>query len=294
MQWQISLGDNFTGHHVPEGSVVLLGSMSDLMSQGPQGHAKSLCAEVRRLNGLFHNSVTVVPFVPIPMYRTNSSSLVMGIGDITEWLDSVKKPPCPGTTMRSGPTSCPLSGRGGEGDAGKATMNFPPHPLVLPDNVGVHCDKIFTCKGVSELPMSIPPMSSDSESSLYTPLIEGLNAIYNWNMDTVITVNRESSTMSKYELSSNTIEAPIIMVGGSNAGRLGVSLDNIGKPAVDVTSSGWSLTPANVNIIKGLLEAECITKPESPVVIYAMDNSCFMNMSSDGTISPIKKLEDGK
>jgi hypothetical protein len=25
-----------------------------------------------------------------------------------------------------------------------------------------------------------------------------------------------------------------------------------------------------------------------------MDNSCFMNMSSDGTISPIKKLEDGK
>ena len=96
------------------------------------------------------------------------------------------------------------------------------------------------------------------------------------------------------EPASDTMDAPIIMVGGSNAGRLGVSLDNIGKPAVDVTSSGWSLTPANVNIIKGLLEAECITKLESPVVIYALDNSCFMNMSADGTISPIKKLEDGK
>jgi hypothetical protein len=58
--------------------------------------------------------------------------------------------------------------------------------------------------------------------------------------------------MSRDELPSNTTEAPIIMVGGSNAGRLGVSLDNIGKPTVDVTSSGWSLTPANVNIIKGL------------------------------------------
>jgi hypothetical protein len=107
-------------------------------------------------------------------------------------------------------------------------------------------------------------------------------------------VDRESSTLSRDEQPSNNTEAPIIMVGGSNAGRLGVSLDNIGKPTVDVTSSGWSLTPANVNIIKGLLEAECITKPDSPVVIYAMDNSCFMNMSSDGTISPIKKLEDGK
>jgi hypothetical protein len=71
-------------------------------------------------------------------------------------------------------------------------------------------------------------------------------------------------------------------------------LDNIGKPAVDVTSNGWSLTPANVNIIKGLLEAECVTKPDSPVVIYALDNLCFMNVSSDGAISPIKKLPDGK
>jgi hypothetical protein len=67
------------------------------------------------------------------------------------------------------------------------------------------------------------------------PLIDGLNAIFKWNMDTVITVNRESSTMSKDELSSNSIKAPIIMVGGSNAGRLEVSLDNIGKPLVNVT-----------------------------------------------------------
>ncbi len=66
-----------------------------------------------------------------------------------------------------------------------------------------------------------------------------------------------------------------------------------GCPSI-TSASGWSLIPANVNIIKGLLEAECITKPDSPVVIYAMDNSCFMNMSSDGTISRIKKLEDGK
>jgi hypothetical protein len=113
------------------------------------------------------------------MYRTNSSSLVMGIVDITEWLDSIQKPPLSGynNAVRSYVMSSVWEG--GDGEAGKATRNFPPYPLVLPDNVGVHCDKIFTCNGVSELPMSIPPMSSDSESSLYTHLIEGLNAIYN-------------------------------------------------------------------------------------------------------------------
>jgi len=164
----------------------------------------------------------------------------------------------------------------------------------LSGDVGIHRDQIFTCNGVPDLPTSVPPMSCDSESSLYSPLFEGLNVIYKWNLDTSITINREISVVTMDEPAATSTDVPIIMVGGSNAGRLGMSLDNIGRPTVDVTSSGWSLTPANVNIIKALLEAECITKPDSPVVIYALDNSCFMNMSADGTISPIKKLEDGK
>jgi hypothetical protein len=36
-------------------------------------------------------------------------------------------------------------------------MNYPPHPLVLPNNVGIHSDQIFTCNGVPDLPMSVPP-----------------------------------------------------------------------------------------------------------------------------------------
>jgi hypothetical protein len=214
--------------------------------------------------------------------------------DVTEWLYTVEEPSLSGynNSVRYYVLSSIWGGGGGEGVKEGATVNFPFHPLVLPDNVGLHCDKIFTCNGVPELPMSIPPMSSDSESSLYTPLFEGLNAIFKWNFDTTLTINIGGLTSA--QPCNNTPDAPIIMVGGSNAGRLGLSLENIGKPAVGVTSSGWSLTPANINIIKGLLEAECITKPDSPVVIYALDSSCFMNVSSDGTISPIKKLPDGK
>jgi hypothetical protein len=94
-------------------------------------------------------------------------------------------------------------------------------------------------------------MSSESESSLYTPLFEGLNVIYKWNLDSTITINREASTTSSGEPASNTTDAPIIMVGGSNTGQLGVLLDNIGKPAVDVTSSGWSLTPPKSTSSRG-------------------------------------------
>jgi hypothetical protein len=70
------------------------------------------------------------------------------------------------------------------------------------------------------------------------------------------------------------------LVGGSNAGRLGLPLDNTGKPAVvDVNCGGWVLTPKNLMKIKPVLEAECVTKPDSLIVIYAMDNSCIMSVS---------------
>ncbi len=81
--------------------------------------------------------------------------------------------------------------------------------------------------------MSGPPMSCDSESSLYSPLFEGLNTIYKWNLDSNISINREASVVSMDKPASDSTDGPIIMVGGSNAGRLGVSLDNIGKPAVE-------------------------------------------------------------
>ncbi len=53
--WLHEIGDAFLEfmdeHTLPEGSVILLGSLSDLMNQGSAGLAKALCREVRRLVG---------------------------------------------------------------------------------------------------------------------------------------------------------------------------------------------------------------------------------------------------
>jgi hypothetical protein len=41
--------------------------------------------------------------------------------------------------------------------------------------------------------------------------------------------------------------------------------------------------------VKCLIQAECDTKPDSPVIIYGLDNSCFMCLTSAGQLSPITK-----
>jgi hypothetical protein len=66
------------------------------------GHCLISCLKARRAmskvsvpryaGGMFHNSVSIVPFVPLPLHGTNSVSLVMGMIDVTEWLDTVQKP----------------------------------------------------------------------------------------------------------------------------------------------------------------------------------------------------------
>jgi hypothetical protein len=92
--WLHEIGDAFLElmdeHTLPEGSVILLGSLSNLMKQGSAGHAKALCREVRRFSGLFQGSATVIPFSPPPIFGTNDTSLVMAISDVTNWLDSVQ------------------------------------------------------------------------------------------------------------------------------------------------------------------------------------------------------------
>jgi hypothetical protein len=129
-------------------------------------------------------------------------------------------------------------------------------------------------------------MSAESESALYKPLFEGLNVLYKWDIDTTPSISRDNPSSSQTQ---PVRQIPSIMIGGSNANRLREAMGHMGKEVVDITSGGWSLTPANLQTVKCLIQAECDTKPESPVIIYGLDNSCFMCLTSAGQLSPITK-----
>ncbi len=58
-----SLQKDFT---LPEGSVLLIGSLTHLMEEGLVGYAMKLGAEFRRFSKLFDYTVHVVPFLPPP------------------------------------------------------------------------------------------------------------------------------------------------------------------------------------------------------------------------------------
>jgi len=294
--WLHEIGDAFLElmdeHTLPEGSVILLGSLSDLMNQGAAGHAKALCREVRRFSGLFQGSATVVPFIPPPIFGTNDTSLIMAISDVTNWLDSVQS----GSFMDYNSAlraqiRASIWEKDSESTQGES-IEFPPHKLIFPDNVGLHNDKIFELPGEPDLPKSLPPMSAESESALYKPLFTGLNVLFKWDIDTSPIISRDNLSPSQ---TLQARQVPSIMIGGSNANRLREAMVLMGKEVADITSGGWSLTPANLQTVKCLIQAECDTKPDSPVIIYGLDNSCFMCLTAAGQLTPItRSSEDNK
>ncbi len=150
--------------------------------------------------------------------------------------------------------------------------------------MGLHNDKIFELPGEPDLPKSLPHMSAESESALYKPLFEGLNVLFKWDIDTTPSISRDNPSSSQNQPAR---QIPSIMIGGSNANRLREAMGHMGKEVV--TSGGWSLTPANLQTVKCLIQAECDTKPDSPVIFYGLDNSCFMCLTSAGQLSPITK-----
>jgi hypothetical protein len=75
-----SLLKDFT---LPEGSVLLIGSLSHLKEEGLVGYAKGLGTEIRRFSKLFCFTVHVIPFIPPPYCGTNDPDLVSNMVHIT-------------------------------------------------------------------------------------------------------------------------------------------------------------------------------------------------------------------
>jgi hypothetical protein len=137
-------------------------------------------------------------------------------------------------------------------------------------------------------------MSAESESALYKPLFEGLNVLFKWDIDTTPVISRDT-------LSANPNppmrQIPSIMIGGSNASRLREAMGHMGKEIVDITSRGGGggvphpRQPANCEVS----DPGRVWKPDSPVIIYGLDNSCFMCLSAAGQLTPItRSKEDNK
>ncbi len=94
-------------------------------------------------------------------------------------------------------------------------------------------------------------------------------------------------------LRTGSVEA-VVIVGGSHAGNLANAASALGLDVYKHARRGWKLTKENVdNLLPDLRDTLGSVPPDTPVVLFCMDNSCFMGLNEDGSMNPISKCVEG-
>jgi hypothetical protein len=79
-----------------------------------------------------------------------------------------------------------------------------------------------------------------------------------------------------------------VFVGSSNASNLAHSASALGLDAYNFTKGGWKLSKENVDkLLPDLKDLLGTLPPDTPVVIFCLDNTIFIGLNEDGSMSAI-------
>jgi hypothetical protein len=260
-------------------------SLSNLREEGLAMYVERSMNEVRRFTSMFKSTVNCIPIAPPPLCGIPDSDTVRSLYDYTLWLDSL---PDYGFLGYNSALRQLLV------NAKTDTVSHVPTRIFLQTSLYVFEKKLFERQGWQGLPGSVPPLSLQEESSLLTPLLEGLSTLFRLNLDTHPNLSRDSAIFSPGSTLAAVEDTSALFIGASNADRLANSAATLGIVTETVTTGGWVLTTDAVTEILPQVAAYCAALPaDAPVVIYCLDNSSFCCADSDGQLSAISKLDDG-
>ncbi len=182
---------------------------------------------------------------------------------------------------------------GGGGSMPSLTVHYD-RVLCLPSNTDDYTGNFVTSPGRRTIPANCAPWSSYDEKKFVTSLLEGLNKNKLAGRDMEPNLSRSGIRPAMYSaLRTGSVEAAVI-IGGSHATNLANAAAALGLDVYKHTRGGWKLSKENVdNLLPDLKDTLGSVPPDTPVVLFCLDNSCFMGLNEDGSMNPISKCVEG-
>jgi hypothetical protein len=273
---------------LPEGSILLIGSLSHLMEEGLVGYAKSLGAEFRRFSKLFDFTVHVIPFIPPPAGGTNDPDLVTNLIHITTWLEKVQRW---NLSQYYGILRQYVISSGTPGDL--QMQKTQRHKM--PASYELFGDYVMMCHPIGGLGNSLPRICPRNEQVITKALLTNLNTVFKWDLD--------ASPLSMRGLGDPQTAGPCkaaprtdaVIIGGSNAGLLHDAFHDLGKTVESMKASGWTIGKSAVDALLPILTENLARLPESvPIIIYCLDNSCFKALNKNGDLVSFTRSKKDK
>ncbi len=216
------LGD-FT---IPEGSVIVIGSLSHLMEEGRVGYSKGLVTEYIRFTKAFKNTVHVVPFLTPPLCGTNDPELLRVMLDITVWIEKLQK-----FKISEYYSELRVYITAYSGCLEQTIQNTQRHKM--PKAFEAYNDKNYMCHEWAGLGSSLQTMDMENERSLIGLVMSGLSSAFRWNLDDNPNLSRNPTARpaNSAGLLPSSPTAPLgVLIGGSNTSRLTRAFEEMEKP----------------------------------------------------------------
>jgi hypothetical protein len=278
-----------SGYTVPEGSVIVIGSVTHLMEEGRVGYSKGLVTEYIRLSKFFKNTVYIVPFLPPPTGGTNDPELVRAMLDILSWIEKLQK-------WDLSAYASAYRARIFSAGLGPEQINQNTQRHKMPKAFEAYNDKVFMCHGwpgIGSGLAALAAMDQESERILINTLMENLAGVFKWDLDTKPDLSRDSDTRCAVISDPARPRADVILMGGSNCQRLHSALAEMGVSLETMSSRIWTINTKAVDIcLNSLTPLLARSNPSIPIVLWGLDNLCFRAENEEGNL--VRIAQDSK
>jgi hypothetical protein len=274
-----AVADLLHGISLPVGSVILVGSISDLNRQGIGGYTDELARTVRVLKDKLGGRVKVVALPPVLLGGINSFRLLRLVVEVEHWAERLEG----GDGVLLKKTRGEVVNKIGEHRVGGVKDPEEKVDTLLREVEGWKKMRVRSVAW-SNMPERMKPLSEEGEKVVLDQLWMELRQNFGVRVSGNLDLSREGA-----------VEKPVFkyaVLGGSNADRLGDAMVAMGKDVIKVTKSGWRPSKKGVEEMMQMLVGKDLG--DRIIILYGMDNGVFYEEDEDGDRSLPKPDDKGK
>jgi len=267
------------------GSVILLGSITQLEKDGTAQYAEDWhkCrAWIREDLG----ELMVLPLIPMPMEDISDESTVRSLIEFLSWFADLPEAEVRLLKeTRDHFTTLYLARMGGGAGNADSRQSF-----KMPLSLSGMGKMRYVSRGWGQRPNKIAAFTLETERYWALRLINNLNSDFNLSLSTNLGMFRSAQDVARLGAVASSMDFAV--VGASNAGRLAEALAACdGVKVTDLATPGWRLASDRVPDLVVRLEQ---LPEETAIVLYGLDNSCFVSVDEDLRSGPPFRGRDGR
>jgi hypothetical protein len=266
--------------YLPEGSLLLFGSLSHLASRGLESYAEEVVKIFRVFSNMLSRGCSLSHSISVPLGGVDGEGLVRDLYDLDCWLKSGAV-----STFLSLPNSRSSFWKVIRDENGTLATTSE-RTLFLPESYSNSKKIKFISSNVSDqIPNKIKPLTPNGEKTIISSLMTEIAEIYGIPIEKEPCLLRCSGDQNTGITSGN---GRIVIIGASHTGRMVGGLAECNQQTINLTKPGWIANSDSIAELKQKLHQHNIG-PDDIIVLDPLSNSIFSGTDSVGNpVDPVK------